>query len=143
MPQTAIAASANPEPTFTAITIPRVGTQWAEHGGIYAGIMRGETGQPDYHLILVEGDIAANWTKAKEWAATINAELPTRREQSLLFANLKDRFNRDWYWSGEQGADDDGYAWLQDFSDGNQSYSLSRKAYEYRARAVRRFLIIQ
>lgn len=33
---------------------PRIGEYWAAHGGIYAGLMRGENGQPDYHLIVAE-----------------------------------------------------------------------------------------
>lgn len=31
---------------------PRIGQPWPEQGGIYAGIMAGRDGQPDYHLIL-------------------------------------------------------------------------------------------
>ncbi|WP_375591568.1 DUF1566 domain-containing protein [Chitiniphilus eburneus] len=31
---------------------PRIGQTWPEEGGIYAGIMRGADGQPDYHLIV-------------------------------------------------------------------------------------------
>lgn len=32
-------------------SIPRIGEYWPEEGGIYAGIMRGESGKPDYYLI--------------------------------------------------------------------------------------------
>lgn len=31
---------------------PRIGSLWEEQGGIYAGVMRGHDGKPDYHLIL-------------------------------------------------------------------------------------------
>lgn len=31
---------------------PRVGQAWPEQGGIYLGVMPGEGGKPDYHLIL-------------------------------------------------------------------------------------------
>ena len=33
-------------------TQPRIGQVWPTQGGIYAGIMAGQDGQPDYHLIL-------------------------------------------------------------------------------------------
>ena len=32
--------------------VPRVGAHWPEQGGIYLGIMPGDDGKPDYHLIL-------------------------------------------------------------------------------------------
>ncbi|MBP4048991.1 DUF1566 domain-containing protein [Chromobacterium violaceum] len=35
-----------------AITLPKIGEPWPEQGGVYAGLMRGENGQPDYHLIV-------------------------------------------------------------------------------------------
>lgn len=31
---------------------PRLGEPWPGQGGVYAGLMRGENGQPDYHLIV-------------------------------------------------------------------------------------------
>jgi hypothetical protein len=31
---------------------PRIGQMWPGEGGVYAGLMRGENGQPDYHLIV-------------------------------------------------------------------------------------------
>jgi hypothetical protein len=35
-----------------ALAIPRIGEEWPGQGGVYAGIMRGEAGKPDYHLIV-------------------------------------------------------------------------------------------
>ena len=31
---------------------PKIGEVWAGQGGVYAGVMRGENGQSDYHLIV-------------------------------------------------------------------------------------------
>jgi hypothetical protein len=42
--------------TFTA---PAIGTHWVEQGGIYAGLVRGEPGQPDQRLIVCAGDAFA------------------------------------------------------------------------------------
>ena len=36
--------------------VPRIGQPWPEQGGIYAGIMAGRDGQPDYHLILAPAE---------------------------------------------------------------------------------------
>ena len=42
------------------IAVPRIGAEWPGQGGIYAGIMRGEDGQPDYHLIVPTDPTAYN-----------------------------------------------------------------------------------
>jgi hypothetical protein len=118
--------------------------QWIEEnlkdGEEYAGILLGKDGAPDHHLILLPGDAeSVKWEAAKKWAAKAGGELPTRREQSLLFANLKEKFQQRWYWSSEQPSDSPGYAWGQNFDYGNQGYG--RKGLECRARAVRRLVI--
>jgi len=35
---------------------PSIGEAWPSQGGVYAGMMRGENGQPDYHLIVPSVD---------------------------------------------------------------------------------------
>ncbi|CAB3783054.1 hypothetical protein LMG28688_01569 [Paraburkholderia caffeinitolerans] len=108
-------------------------------GERYAGLMLGEEGKQDYHLILLPGEAEdVDWKAACEWASERDASLPTRREQSLLFANLKDEFEAAWYWSGEPHEENSGWAWCQLFKDGFQDYSL--QTLEFRARAVRRFI---
>ncbi|MDW3683902.1 DUF1566 domain-containing protein [Cupriavidus sp. CV2] len=106
-------------------------------GELYAGIILGKNGEPSHRLILLPGAAEdLTWEQAKEWATSVGGELPTRREQSLLFANLKEEFEGTWYWSGEQYAGGSHYAWGQNFNGGLQdSY---RKYGEFRARAVRR-----
>ena len=113
-------------------------------GERYAGLILGKDGEPSYHLVLLPGqqdDIG--WNKAMEWASQqggeYTASLPTRREQSLLFANLKEEFEDRAYWSCEDGELDASWAWFQYFSDGYQ-YG-NRKGDELRARAVRRLVI--
>ena len=98
-------------------------------GEHYAGILLGKNGEPDHHLILLPGEAeSVNWAQAKEFSAKAGGELPTRREQSLLFANLKEQFQPRWHWSGEQHASDSDCAWVQDFyygSNGN-TYAMIR-----------------
>jgi hypothetical protein len=79
------------------------------------------------------------WSQALEWAKGLGGDLPNRVEQALLFAHHRDAFERDWYWSNTQHADDERWAWYQTFSYGSQTYSL--KDLKLRARAVRRVSI--
>jgi len=110
------------------------------HGEHYAGLIIGKDGEPSYHLILVDGAVdKVTWQQALDWAKSIKAELPTRREQALLYANLKEQFTENYYWSSETHAGYSGFAWIQDFDSGGQTYYS--KATTYRARAVRRLVI--
>lgn len=110
-------------------------------GELYAGLMLGVDGR-DYHLILLSDEAdSVTWYEAQQWVAAHGGSLPTRREQSLLFANLQHEFSANWHWSGEQHAAGDDYAWSQDFGYGGQSGS--GKSARLRARAVRRIYIEQ
>ena len=92
------------------------------------------------HIILLPGDQEdAKWQTQMDWAASIGGDLPNRVEQAMLFANMKDEFQEDWYWSNTTHATDSGYAWLQFFVNGDQGYW--GKASLNRARAVRRVAI--
>ena len=109
-------------------------------GEHYGGLILGQNGDPDYHLFVLPGEAEkVIWSKAREWAKKVGGELPTRREQSLLLANLKEQFKGVWYWSCEQHAAYSDYAWFQNFSRGSQDgTSVDDKL---RARAVRRLAI--
>lgn len=127
------------------IAVPRIGSFWPEQGGIYAGIVAGEDGQPDYHLIHASSEheiFDANSYKAIEAAQIpINGfsdwHLPTRRDARLLAINCRDSFDLgDWYWTSTQYAHFARCAWMQHFLNGSQSGR--RTSDEGRARAVRR-----
>jgi hypothetical protein len=123
----------------TAFFLPESHIELA-HGEHYAGVILGKEGESSYHLILLPEDKEpGKWQEAMDWAKSIGGELPTRREQSLLFANLKEEFQRAWYWSGAQHASDAGYAWSQGF--GNGSQDGWGESTSHRARAVRRLVI--
>jgi hypothetical protein len=108
-------------------------------GELYAGLILGEGEEADYHLILLPGEAESiNWKDAGRWAKSIGGELPTRREQSLLFANVKGEFQAEYYWSSQIHESNSGWAWCQGFSYGFQtSHSIFDAL---RARAVRRFI---
>lgn len=123
-----------------AIPMPRINSTYA--GGEVMGVMAGQGGKPDYLLIDlgVEPTADVTWKEAIAWAKSVGGELPTRREQSVMFGNRRDgQYQLRWYWSCEQYAGTESCAWFQYFNDGNQSYY--RKDDHYRARAVRRVLI--
>jgi hypothetical protein len=126
----AIAPAAGPT------TAPRIGAKGRY--GIYAGIARGRDGGPDYAVEVIEAapKDRLTWTDAVKWATSAGGELPTRKEQALLFANVPELFEANWYWSGEQSAGYASYAWSQSFSYGGQGdYHEDNKL---RVRAVRR-----
>ena len=113
-------------------------------GEHYAGIITGKDGEPSYHLVLLPGQADdITWDKAMEWAGNQGGEyvasLPTRREQALLYANLKEEFDGRTYWSCEAHEYESGWAWYQHFNYGDQydDYRFN----ELRARAVRRLPI--
>jgi hypothetical protein len=109
-------------------------------GEQYAGLILGKDGEPDHHLVLIGGEVAqAGWTGAMSWAKELGGELPTRRELSLLFANLREQFEREWYWSREPQAGHPHLVWGQNFASGIQT--VYGRAFRGHARAVRRVVV--
>lgn len=130
------------DPSVPATSTPAIGEIWAEQGGIYAGVSRGEDGVPDAHLVLLDAvpkqDL--NWADAIKWADGLGngARLPTRFESALLYANLRDKLDTErWHWTGTQYSAS--LAWIQYFRLGTQNNTS--KSSEARARAVRRFIL--
>jgi hypothetical protein len=109
-------------------------------GEVYAGLILGQDGAPDHHLIVIPGEAEkVTFAEAQKWARKQGGDLPTRREQRVLFANAKEAFKPDWYWSGEINAFAARSAWSQTFLNGNQHFNT---VYGHcRARAVRRLPI--
>ena len=108
-------------------------------GERYAGIViDSATGQPTHHLILIpqQPKTRLTWDEAIAWAASIGVELPTRQESALLYANAKDAFESEWYWTSEEYAGNAYLAWDQYFGNGDQF--SGDKDYKGYTRAVRR-----
>jgi len=113
----------------------RIGESWG--GGVYAGLTLHDN--TPMHLVLLDGEAESlTWAKAKDWANGLedNAELPSRHDALVLWQNLRDKFQKSYYWTAapvESAAD---YAWYQLFSSGFQFWvTVNGKC---RARAVRR-----
>jgi hypothetical protein len=117
-----------------AIQIPALA-----EGEIYVGCI-GDAAGNLHHVILLPGDNDyATWKDQMAWAKSIGGDLPNRIEQAMLFANFRDQFKRDWYWSCDPHASVSDYAWGQRFYYGRQGTSLEGS--KLRARAVRRSAI--
>lgn len=126
------------QPAPAASPLPAIGEPF--QGGIFAGVSRGEDGQPDAPLVLLPDRPKAKltWDDAKAWAEGLGdgARLPTRVESALLYAHLRDQMNTDdYHWTNTPFSG--GYVWVQHFDLGSQDYS--RKGYRRLAVAVRRF----
>lgn len=129
---------AQPQQASRRLDLPAT-TIELQSGEDYAGLVLRDDGTPSHHLVLLPGDVDdMKWADAKAWAEqAAGGELPTRQEQALLYANCKGKFEHAWYWSAEEYEGDGSSAWGQYFDDGYPG--LTRKGYEGRARAVRRF----
>jgi hypothetical protein len=109
-------------------------------GETYIGAI-GDRNGDFYHVVLLPGDNGEDtWQAQMDWAKSIGGDLPNRIEQAMLWANHRDQFERDWYWSNETHHEYTAYAWYQSFDDGYQR--SNHKDYDHcRARAVRRLPI--
>jgi hypothetical protein len=131
---------------FRTLRVPAIGAYWHGQGGIYAGIVRGKDGTPDYHLIV--GPEAADemtWDDANGYAITVAAEghsdfvLPNQRDDHVAQANVSELFKPKWYWLSEQHASFSDDAWFQFFIYGYQF--TWNKGYPCRVRLVRRLAV--
>ena len=120
--------------TTTLTALPAVGTPFLQ--GIFAGVTTTKAGTHCAVVLLPDQPSGRlHWQAAMDWAKSVGAELPTRPVSALLFANLRDKFERAWYWTSEQHECDGAYAWGQNFTYGWQDGSHT--SYEGRVRAVR------
>ena len=104
-------------------------------GGIFVGVITQQNGTHSAVLLLPDHPKDVTWQAAKDWAAGLNAQLPTRSMIALIFANTQDRPQSDWHWTSEEVKGYASYAWYCGFHDGSQDYGL--KSYEGSAVAVR------
>ena len=91
-------------------------------GEHYAGAVLDADGNHMHDLVLVpqRHGTRLTWKAALDWAAEIGGTLPTRQEQSLIFANCKPHLEGGYHWSSEEYEDNDKYAWYCGFGDGHQ-----------------------
>lgn len=108
-----------------------------QDGEHYVGIILGKDGRPDHHVVLLPGEAQeVSWWAASEWARGTGGELPSRRELALLYANMREQFERLWYWSSEPQEPRAHLVWGQNFTSGIQT--MYGRPFRGRARAIRR-----
>lgn len=98
-------------------------------GGTFAGVVTLKDGAHVAVVLLADKpEKSLKWEAAKAWAESVDGVLPTRPVAALLYANAKDQFERDWYWTSERldadtgDKDDASYAWYCSFGNGLQDY---------------------
>lgn len=108
-------------------------------GEIYAGAIIKPDGTGHHTIILPGDNDDADWQTQMDWAKSLGGDLPDRVEQALLYQQLPNHFQKDWYWSNTLHASDASFAWFQGFGYGDQDDG--RLSGKLRARAVRRVAI--
>jgi len=116
-----------------------VDVAWGKYGVDIAGARSNLDGLANTRAMAEAGNEAAQQILTLEIDGHTDFYIPAIRELSLARANAPEAFARDWYWSSTQHSA--GNAWSQHFADGCQC-NLD-KASKLRARAVRRFSVIQ
>jgi hypothetical protein len=104
-------------------------------GGIFVGAITQPDGNNVAVTLLPDQAKDVTWQAALDWAANLNAQLPTRPMASMIFANTIDRPQSDWHWTCEEAKNYASYAWVCNFLIGYQT--LNRKSFKGAAVAVR------
>lgn len=93
-------------------------------GERYAGAVLDHEGFVTHYVILMpqRPNQRLAWPGAMAWAQSVGGDLPSRQEQSLLFANCQPHIEADWYWSREVHEDDGDHAWCCGFTSGQGYY---------------------
>ncbi|WP_287497960.1 DUF1566 domain-containing protein [Pandoraea sp. CB10b_02] len=115
---------------MTQVVIPQL-----NDGETYLCGIVDANGDVEHTVIVAINNERGEWQEQMEWAKSLGADLMSRPEQAIAFAKHKDRFEEAGYWSNEDAGD--GFAWYQDFLNGDQYYGSQDG--RLRAVAVRRF----
>jgi hypothetical protein len=104
-------------------------------GGIFVGVITQPDGTHSAVALLPDHAEDVTWQAAKDWAAGLNAQLPTRPMAALISTNTQDRPQEGWHWTGEEVKGFASFAWGCGFSSGGQF--ITHESYEGSAVAVR------
>ncbi|MCH4575711.1 DUF1566 domain-containing protein [Achromobacter xylosoxidans] len=129
--------------TATATTVPAIGQEWPEQGGIYIGsrLIDGAThhviipGGKEFDLVDVEfKDLASAVAERGEVNGHDDWRAPDQEDMMLAYINAAGLFEKDdWYWTntpyGSYGA------WAVYFENGDVYFWY--RSYEFRVRPVR------
>lgn len=123
-------------------TLPKIGDEWPEQGGIFAGVRLG-INAPDYYLIVGPArDGFGDWSTCMDWAGSLSVgtssdyALPNSGDGYACFDRVRHLFEPSCYWLDAQHAEDSYDAWYQNFGHGYQGWVSETS--KFRARSVRR-----
>ena len=121
----------------------KIGQHCPVHKGIYAGIARSFSSEPDNHIWLLDAkspEEYMNWAEATAWAESLGdgTGLPTRHEAALLGCHLVEELGGTGYvWTST--SDGEHSAWFQYWYSSSSGIQRSAvKTFTYHARAVKR-----
>ena len=121
----------------------KIGQHCPVHQGIYAGIARSFSGEPESHIWLLDAkspEEYMNWADATTWAESLGEDtgLPTKYEAALVGCNLTEELGESGYvWTST--SDGARRAWCQLWYSSYPGHQLSvGKTSSSRARAVKR-----
>lgn len=112
--------------------------EWGKYGKSIKGACFVNDGAANTKALIAAGECpAAEACHAYRGNGFDDWYLPAQAELNICFANAREHFVKEWYWSSTQSS---GYsAWLQHFGNGTQHDGP--KDYAYPVRAVRRLTI--
>lgn len=121
----------------------KIGQHCPVHQGIYAGIARSFSGEPESHIWLLDAkspEEYMNWADATAWAEGLGEDtsLPTKHEAALIGCNLAEELG-DYGYVWTSTSDEALRAWFQRWHSSSPGHQLSiDKTNACRARAVKR-----
>lgn len=121
----------------------KIGQHCPVHQGIYAGIARSFSGEPESHIWLLDAkspEEYMNWADATAWAESLGeyTSLPTKHEAALVGCNLTEELG-DYGYVWTSTSDGARRAWLQSWRSSHPGHQSSGgKTDAYRVRAVKR-----
>lgn len=104
-----------------------------------AGALSYNAGAANTEAMVAAGSKLATQIRALRTGDFDDWYLPSRLESLLLFGELREQFEADWYWTSTQCELNDDYAWVQSFDSGYQFDG--RMGNHCRACAVRSIVI--
>ena len=129
--------------TATATSMPVVGQEWPEQGGVFIGtrLIDGVAhhiiipGGAEFDLLDVEfKGVASAVAERGEVSGHADWRAPDQEDMMLAYINVPDLFDKDdWYWTNKPYGSGD--AWAVHFEHGCVNYW--HRSYEFRVRPVR------
>ncbi|GAB7525362.1 Lcl C-terminal domain-containing protein [Paraburkholderia sp. 2C] len=108
-------------------------------GEVYLHGRVNKTGDVEHTVLVAVNDERLPRELQREWAKSVGGVLFNRVDALVIYNEHRALVKPEWYWTDDDVEWDSGYAWFQNFDDGNQ-YFYGKNG-KLRAVAVRRLSI--